>query len=165
MLKNSIKWFYKWYWGFSTFLNLVHNQKAVVILKHISTQSNEYERIPSNFIWNITGNTFDHIRCGFLKIIHYPVNGVSQKTWIQPFIPIGKYQFSTVCLTFDPPTPQGYKMDDLLTSYISQMLTTMTKQRTSRGNSKWADGWRLIDLRSINPAFTRSRPQAQREHT
>ncbi|MED6242744.1 hypothetical protein ATANTOWER_009177, partial [Ataeniobius toweri] len=31
---------------------------------------------------------------------------------------------------------QGYKMDDLLTSYISQMLTTMTKQRTSRGNSK-----------------------------
>ena len=32
--------------------------------------------------------------------------------------------------------PQGYKMDDLLTSYISQMLTTMSKQRTSRGQSK-----------------------------
>lgn len=31
---------------------------------------------------------------------------------------------------------QGYKMDDLLTSYISQMLTTMTKQRSCRGNSK-----------------------------
>lgn len=31
---------------------------------------------------------------------------------------------------------QGYKMDDLLTSYISQMLTTMTKQRTGRGQSK-----------------------------
>ncbi|KAM3601531.1 uncharacterized protein V6R79_014414 [Siganus canaliculatus] len=33
-------------------------------------------------------------------------------------------------------TSLGYKMDDLLTSYISQMLTTMTKQRTSRGSSK-----------------------------
>lgn len=29
---------------------------------------------------------------------------------------------------------QGYKMDDLLTSYISQMLSTMNKQR--RGRSK-----------------------------
>uniref|UniRef100_A0A3Q2Y3T3 Myosin VIIA n=1 Tax=Hippocampus comes TaxID=109280 RepID=A0A3Q2Y3T3_HIPCM len=33
-------------------------------------------------------------------------------------------------------TALGYKMDDLLTSYISQMLTTMTKQRSSRGTSK-----------------------------
>ncbi|XP_020564813.1 unconventional myosin-VIIa-like isoform X2 [Oryzias latipes] len=33
-------------------------------------------------------------------------------------------------------TSLGYKMDDLLTSYISQMLTTMTKQRASRGSSK-----------------------------
>ncbi|XP_037126025.1 unconventional myosin-VIIa-like isoform X1 [Syngnathus acus] len=33
-------------------------------------------------------------------------------------------------------TSLGYKMDDLLTSYISQMLTTMTKQRSSRGSSK-----------------------------
>uniref|UniRef100_A0A8C2BDK5 Myosin VIIAb n=1 Tax=Cyprinus carpio TaxID=7962 RepID=A0A8C2BDK5_CYPCA len=33
-------------------------------------------------------------------------------------------------------TPLGYKMDDLLTSYISQMLTTMTKQRSSRVNNK-----------------------------
>ncbi|XP_066555411.1 unconventional myosin-VIIa [Amia ocellicauda] len=33
-------------------------------------------------------------------------------------------------------TSLGYKMDDLLTSYISQMLTTMTKQRSARGSSK-----------------------------
>ncbi|XP_036379710.1 unconventional myosin-VIIa-like [Megalops cyprinoides] len=32
-------------------------------------------------------------------------------------------------------TSLGYKMDDLLTSYISQMLTTMSRQRSSRGNS------------------------------
>uniref|UniRef100_A0A4W4HLJ8 Myosin VIIAa n=1 Tax=Electrophorus electricus TaxID=8005 RepID=A0A4W4HLJ8_ELEEL len=33
-------------------------------------------------------------------------------------------------------TSLGYKMDDLLTSYISQMLTTMSKQRSTRGQSK-----------------------------
>lgn len=52
--------------------------------------------------------------------------------------------------------PQGYKMDDLLTSYISQMLTTMTKQRTSRGSSKWADGWRLIDYGRSIKSWSRS---------
>jgi len=31
---------------------------------------------------------------------------------------------------------QGYKMDDLLTSYISQMLTTMNKQRSGPRHSK-----------------------------
>lgn len=33
-------------------------------------------------------------------------------------------------------------MDDLLTSYISQMLTTMSKQRSSRGHSRWTSYWR-----------------------
>ncbi|XP_058887148.1 unconventional myosin-VIIa-like isoform X3 [Acipenser ruthenus] len=33
-------------------------------------------------------------------------------------------------------TSLGYKMDDLLTSYISQMLTTMSKQRSTKGSSK-----------------------------
>lgn len=32
-------------------------------------------------------------------------------------------------------------MDDLLTSYISQMLTTMNKQRSGRGHSKWTSYW------------------------
>lgn len=35
---------------------------------------------------------------------------------------------------------QGYKMDDLLTSYISQMLTTMNKRR-GRDHSKWSSYW------------------------
>ncbi|KAF1393529.1 hypothetical protein PFLUV_G00016940 [Perca fluviatilis] len=34
-------------------------------------------------------------------------------------------------------TSLGYKMDDLLTSYISQMLTSMNKQRSGRGLSNW----------------------------
>lgn len=36
---------------------------------------------------------------------------------------------------------QGYKMDDLLTSYISQMLTAMNKQRSERARTKWTSYW------------------------
>lgn len=36
---------------------------------------------------------------------------------------------------------QGYKMDDLLTSYISQMLTSMNKQHSGWGQSKWTSYW------------------------
>lgn len=45
------------------------------------------------------------------------------------------------------PICQGYKMDDLLTSYISQMLTSMSKQRGAKG-SKWTEErWHLaVDL-------------------
>ncbi len=46
-----------------------------------------------------------------------------------------------VCVCVLPSHLQGYKMDDLLTSYISQMLTTMNKQRSGRGHSKWTSYW------------------------
>lgn len=39
---------------------------------------------------------------------------------------------------------QGYKMDDLLTSYISQMLTTMNRQRSGQGHSKWTSYWQEV---------------------
>lgn len=32
-------------------------------------------------------------------------------------------------------------MDDLLTSYISQMLTSMNKQRSGRSQNKWTSYW------------------------
>lgn len=67
--------------------------------------------------------------CGSLCGLHFTAK---QKHWPYIAVNINFVQF-TLPLTF---TLQGYKMDDLLTSYISQMLTTMTKQRTSRGNSK-----------------------------
>ena len=41
-----------------------------------------------------------------------------------------------VCVCVHVLGPQGYKMDDLLTSYISQMLTTMSKQRSGRSHNK-----------------------------
>ncbi|KAK2101022.1 hypothetical protein P7K49_022370 [Saguinus oedipus] len=44
--------------------------------------------------------------------------------WLAPF-------HHVLCLSSHP-CFQGYKMDDLLTSYISQMLTAMSKQRGSR---------------------------------
>lgn len=51
------------------------------------------------------------------------------------FLPFWSYQrdidFSFLFLI----ALQGYKMDDLLTSYISQMLTNMNKQHV-----RWADG-------------------------
>uniref|UniRef100_A0A8C7YUG1 Myosin VIIAa n=1 Tax=Oryzias sinensis TaxID=183150 RepID=A0A8C7YUG1_9TELE len=43
-------------------------------------------------------------------------------------------------------TSLGYKMDDLLTSYISQMLTTMNKQRSGRAHPPAAPHWSALQL-------------------
>lgn len=52
----------------------------------------------------------------------------------------------------DPFHLQGYKMDDLLTSYISQMLSTMNKH-SGRGHNKWSSYWQEANelIRILRP--------------
>ncbi|CAB1316642.1 unnamed protein product [Coregonus sp. 'balchen'] len=90
-----------------------------------------------------SGKTREEAKLSFLKVIFkWPTFGsaffeVKISNWSSGntyfHITIGNLVRGTKLLC---ETSLGYKMDDLLTSYISQMLTTMTKQRGSRGNIK-----------------------------
>lgn len=98
-----------------------------------------------------SGNTYFHITIGNLvrgskllcetSLVRYSSIHLNLFSNAKPGSP---FSISQLVVTHNKPdlwwSRQGYKMDDLLTSYISQMLTTMTKQRTSRGSSKWAHG-------------------------
>lgn len=77
-------------------------------------------------VWNLSGESDTHEENDGSHLVQIRRRCCSLSSSIQ----------RTLCRSLS----QGYKMDDLLTSYISQMLTTMN-QRSGREHSKWSSRW------------------------
>lgn len=67
---------------------------------------------------------------------HSPASLVTTSAWGVTEAEAGPPKpWSTPCLTVPHlPLMQGYKMDDLLTSYVQQLMSTVNRQRGPRGS-------------------------------